>query len=276
MKASQILAAGALVAPALAQNRTEIVTITNTAYTTYCPVCVGLVMSICFMVCVLILSGAYHYSHWQHDLYRQQGYYSYHHQYVGPSPCFLETMLLNSAVDCPCTLTKTGWFKPTPTPTAQPVCPGGEDCGNNGGNPGGNGGNGGGSECNGKDCGNNGGNGGNPGGNGGNNGNNGGNECNGKDCGNNGDHPGSNWGNPGSNGGNPGSNGGSNGNHGGSGNSTPAPQGGCDEKTGAGCPADQTATGAQPTGTSVVVAGANVNGLSAGAMVVAGFAAMML
>ena len=173
---------------------------------------------------MLILSGAYHYSHWQHDLYRQQGYYSYHHQYVGPSPCFLETMLLNRAVDCPCTLTKTGWFKPTATATAQPVCPGGEDCGHggndggnnggdhecdgkdcgsNGGNPGGNGGNGGGSECNGKDCGNNGGNGGNPGGNGvnpggngGNNGNNGGNECNGKDCGNNGVNPGSNGGNP--------------------------------------------------------------------------------
>lgn len=245
-------------------------------------------------LCVLILSGAYHYSHWQHDLYRQQGYYSYHHQYVGPAPCFFETMLLNRAVDCPCTLTKTGWFKPTATPTAQPVCPGGEDCGHggndggnnggdhgcdgedcgsNGGNPGGNGGHGGGSECNGKDCGNNGGNGGNPGGNGvnpggngGNNGNNGGNECNGKDCGSNGGNPGSNGGNPGSNGGN----------NGGSGNPTPAPQGGCDEKTGAGCPADQTPTGAQPTGTSVVVAGANVNGLSAGAMVVAGFAAMML
>lgn len=52
MKASQVLAAGALVAPALAQNRTEIVTITDTAYTTYCPVCVGLGISIYFMVFV--------------------------------------------------------------------------------------------------------------------------------------------------------------------------------------------------------------------------------
>ncbi|KAK9444258.1 hypothetical protein VB005_02008 [Metarhizium brunneum] len=266
MKASQVLAAGALVAPALAQNRTEIVTITDTAYTTYCPVPTTIP--------------------------------------IGNMTYTVSKATTLTITNCPCTLTKTGWFKPTATATAQPVCPGGEDCGHggndggnnggdhecdgkdcgsNGGNPGGNGGNGGGSECNGKDCGNNGGNGGNPGGNGvnpggngGNNGNNGGNECNGKDCGNNGVNPGSNGGNPGSNGGNPGSNGGNNGNNGGSGNPTPAPQGGCDEKTGAGCPAVQTATGAQPTGTSAVVAGANVNGLSAGAMVVAGFAAMML
>ncbi|KAH0596553.1 hypothetical protein MHUMG1_05671 [Metarhizium humberi] len=134
MKASQVLAAGALVAPALAQNRTEIVTITDTAYTTYCPVPTTIP--------------------------------------IGNMTYTVSKATTLTITNCPCTLTKTGWFKPTATPTAQP--------------------------------------------------------------------------------------------------------GGCDEKTGAGCPADQTPTGAQPTGTSVVVAGANVNGLSAGAMVVAGFAAMML
>ncbi|KHN98661.1 uncharacterized protein MAM_03785 [Metarhizium album ARSEF 1941] len=117
--ASLAFAAGALLAPGKASNRTEVVTVTNTAYTTYCP-------------------GPTTIS-------------------IGNATYTVREATTLTITDCPCVLTESGRHEPTAT--ARPGCPpGAEDCARgghecDGEDCSGDGSNGAGRECSGEDCG---------------------------------------------------------------------------------------------------------------------------